>query len=196
MSQQDIVAQLTQFDYNEADIRKAMNKVEDDRDINSIMQYIDDCKDISETTEGTDFSGIWELVSSENLDSFMKSEGFGYILRKLIAAAPMTVTNTHDLDGNKMEIQTQLPVGKPIHDKLILNGKTVFKTVSPFGDNMEMISYWKDNDKQERVITEITNLKTKSIVTVERYLLNQNELFESMTNLNKIQMKRKYKRKK
>ena len=60
---------------------------------------------------------------------------------------------------------------------------------------MEMISYWKDNDKQERVITEITNLKTKSIVTVERYLLNQNELFESMTNLNKIQMRRKYKRK-
>ena len=188
------------FDYDQQDIKNAMNNVEDNENINSIMQYIDDCKELSfndsKITRGTDLSGVWELLSNDNLDSFMKSEGFGYIMRKLIGAASMTVTITHDLNENKMEIQTKLPVGKPVHDKLILDGKSIFKTVSPFGDNMEMITYWKDINEKEIVITEVTNLKTKSVVRVERYLLNENELIESMTNLNKIKMIRKFKRKK
>eukprot|EP01083_Nonionella_stella_P112748 332043_1 len=157
---------------------------------------MDDTKEnitYDEEKERTDFSGVWWLEHTDNLDAFMKSEGYGYVLRKLMSLASITCTIKHDLYHNTMEAKAKLPIGC-IYENLILDGKTVFETTSPFGDKLSMTAHWNDVNKKEKVIVQIHNLSTNKTIVMDRYMINSNQMCEKMVNASELVMVRTFKR--
>eukprot|EP01084_Bolivina_argentea_P277179 473135_1 len=194
---QSIISQLRTFGYSSHDITHAMDQVVDAQDINSIVEYMDDTKENLNvqvpSTNTADFSGVWKLEGTDNLDAFMKSEGCGHVVRKLMSTASMTLTIKHDLGQNSMEIKAKTPVGE-VEETLMIDGKSVCESVSPFGDKSKIIADWADVEKKEGVVMYIDNVKTKKRITMERYMVSENELCEKMVNESDVVMVRTFKR--
>ena len=136
------------------------------------------------------FTGIWQLKTNENLDNFLKSQGIGYMKRKLMAMASVTLTIDHK--GDIMKVKAKLPIGE-IDEELALDGTEKY-TTNPMGDEIKMAANWKDDTKQILII-KTYNLKTKKDVTMERSMPDKNTLIDKMTNVDGISMIRNFKRK-
>merc|ERR1712154_262680 len=52
------------------------------------------------------FSGTWKLRTSEKLDEFLKSEGWGFVMRKAAGAANAKQTIVQDEKSIKLKIET------------------------------------------------------------------------------------------
>eukprot|EP00486_Rosalina_sp_Unknown_P004939 CAMPEP_0201567562 /NCGR_PEP_ID=MMETSP0190_2-20130828/8107_1 /ASSEMBLY_ACC=CAM_ASM_000263 /TAXON_ID=37353 /ORGANISM="Rosalina sp." /LENGTH=173 /DNA_ID=CAMNT_0047987695 /DNA_START=27 /DNA_END=548 /DNA_ORIENTATION=+ len=140
--------------------------------------------------EPQNFTGIWELKTNDNLDAFMKSQGIGYMKRKLMSMASVTLTIDHQ--GDTMKVKAKLPIGE-INEELPLDGTTK-QTTNPMGDEIKMTASWKDDTKQVLII-KTDNLKTKKKVTMTRSMPDKDTLKDEMTNDQGISMTRNFKRK-
>eukprot|EP00483_Globobulimina_turgida_P007473 UN07487 len=63
----------------------------------------DDAKEANDVKPGTDFSGTWVLKSSsKSIDEYYKSEGWGYMMRKMAPMIPIKQIIKHN--GDKMSV--------------------------------------------------------------------------------------------
>eukprot|EP01084_Bolivina_argentea_P166663 289311_1 len=107
--------------------KEPQNDVRDEK-----QSEISDASDIKRP----DFSGIWILKTNQNLDAFMKSQGIGYLKRKLMSMASITLTLKHNDKDNILQAKAKLPIGE-INEEIPLNG-TDKETTTQMGDKINM----------------------------------------------------------
>ena len=147
---------------------------------------------MAEAGPSSDFSGVWELVSLENFDEFMKSQGMDDEKIKEISSEFKSVTLIIEQSGNESKESIIEAKGK-FDYKYTINGDDI-DIKSPEGHSMKINGKWKDNTKQVVIITR-NNLFKKKIVTIERLMTSKNELVENEVNNHNVSMIRKFKRK-
>eukprot|EP00484_Ammonia_sp_Unknown_P020822 CAMPEP_0197028814 /NCGR_PEP_ID=MMETSP1384-20130603/8415_1 /TAXON_ID=29189 /ORGANISM="Ammonia sp." /LENGTH=180 /DNA_ID=CAMNT_0042457873 /DNA_START=26 /DNA_END=568 /DNA_ORIENTATION=+ len=142
------------------------------------------------STVGVNFTGAWELTTNENLDEFMKSQGIGYMKRKLMSMASITLNIDHK--GESLKVNAKLPIGE-INEELTFDGKEK-TTKNPMGEEVRMKAEWSDGSKTKLII-KTHNIKNDKKVTMERTMPDANTLQDVMTNDQNITMTRTFKRK-
>ncbi len=149
----------------------------------------DDIKNNDENC--ANFTGIWELKTNENLDEFMKSQGIGYMKRKMASMASITLTIQHK--NGFLNVKSKLPIGGEREDELPLDG-TEKQITNPMGEEVIFAASWKDDNKQV-LIVKTNNLTRKKKVTTERFMPDKDTLKDKMTNTDGVTMTRTFKRK-
>eukprot|EP01084_Bolivina_argentea_P162895 283437_1 len=147
--------------------------------------------------DGTDkkrpnFSGIWILKANENQDTFMKSQGSGYLKRKLMSMTSMTLTLQHNRDT--LKVHTKYPFIGEINEEISLNG-TGKETTNEDGHKTKTIAEWHDDEsKSGTLIITTYNLTTNNTSTVEMVLIDDNTLKDTINNHKGASMTRTFQR--
>mmetsp|Transcript_31226 Transcript_31226/g.50650 ORF Transcript_31226/g.50650 Transcript_31226/m.50650 type:complete len:155 (+) Transcript_31226:35-499(+) len=145
-----------------------------------------------ESKQATDFSGTWSLVTNENLDAFLQSQGVAYLQRTVAAKASITVQIVHK--GDALNITTTISmkvVTKEQKVQLTLDG-TVVDTTAPSGDAAKVSAVWSDD--KTKIILDTENLTKKTTATIERTMPDQNQMKDVVTNKHGVSCTRIFKR--
>ena len=122
----------------------------------------------------------------------MKSQGIGWVKRKVMAKASITLHIDHDESTDILKVKTKLPLGMSIDQSLKLDGTEV-ELKSPLGDRMKVIPNWKDDTKQcMRVKT--NNLDTNKKSVMERIMPTPDTMQDTVINADNIKMVRHFKK--
>merc|ERR1719410_741156 len=122
------------------------------------------------------FSGSWTLRTSENLDAFLKAEGWGYIMRK--AAAAVGATQVIEQSDKSIKITVKNKKGEYTYEATF-DGAEIEYT-----DNDKDVCKSKtvlSGDKKKIIETIIKGKDAKEMKT-ERYMEN-NEMRMKITNV-------------
>eukprot|EP01083_Nonionella_stella_P135154 411088_1 len=143
-----------------------------------------------EKTKYADFSGKWELVTTDNMDEFLTAQGVGFVKRKLAAKGSMTMTIVQETDKIlKINAASTL---KTVDQVIILNDKE-FEMESPMGHKLKVIAKWEDDTKQ-CIVMSINNLDTKKQTTMRRTMPSNDKMEDEVENDKGNKMVRKFKR--
>ena len=145
-----------------------------------------------EEVQPADFTGAWVLKTNENLDAFLKSQGVGWAVRKVAAAASMTINI--EQSETSLKIKAKLPIGSPIDQDIPLDG-TKITNKTPTGDDGTIIIQWKD-DKKQVLVMKTENLTKKTSATIERYMPDKDTMKDDIVNAKGVKMTRIFNRKK
>eukprot|EP01083_Nonionella_stella_P204435 745247_1 len=85
----------------------------------------------------TNFTGIWQLASAHNVENYLKSEGIGYIKRKLWAMVTATYIIKHYNDD--IHLSVNLPISE-LNFYYSLDGKK--REIIYEGDKVNMSAMW------------------------------------------------------
>eukprot|EP01084_Bolivina_argentea_P303370 523747_1 len=176
------------------DINCALN-LEDNTKGNKfeIDEIIDDYKQPpTDMVKAANFSGIWELISIDNAENYMKSEGMGYMRRKLLQKLSLTYSLEHH--ENEMKLHAKFLFGS-FDIEYSLDGK-VKETLSPMEKHKTRLNAIWFDDRKQKIIIKTHDLITNKKTILERWMPNKNELYDTITNEKKISMTRRFKRKK
>eukprot|EP01084_Bolivina_argentea_P166664 289313_1 len=179
---------------NEEEPKKDEQEKEPQNDVSDEKKgdNISEAKEKEIEIERPNFSGIWVLKTNENLDNFMKSQGIGYLKRKLLAMASITLTLEHK--GNILHAKVKLPIGE-VDEKIPLDG-TDKETTNPMGDKIKMSANWsEDKNKPGTLVIKTYNYNKKNATTLTRVMPDENTLKDTMSNQSGVSMTRTFKRK-
>lgn len=154
----------------------------------------------SKCTGKDNYTGTWKLSTSENLDNYLKSEGWGWARRKVAQAANATQLIEHDVNtlhaiyclfltfvhlvihsfipfmhnfikkGNKISIKVTNPMGTFKYE-LEVGSNEVVTYVDNTGDTVETLSSWTNDSKILREEFSKTNAKNvKKNYVTERFM--------------------------
>ncbi|XP_003729300.2 myelin P2 protein [Strongylocentrotus purpuratus] len=99
-----------------------------------------------------DLSGSWKLVSSENLDKFLKACGVGLVHRTMACKVNPTVDIKQD-GGDTFEIATRTPLNK---QEMRFKVDEVFKGNIPWEkSDREMKASWEDEKLVIRMMDDV-----------------------------------------
>ncbi len=142
-----------------------------------------------DASKAANFTGTWKLVTTDNLDGFLKAQGIGLVKRKLAAAGNMKLTIDHK--DATLNVKAEVTTGSC--DQVITLDEKEFDMDTPMGHKCKVIAKWKDDTKQCIVMT-VNNLTTKKQTTMERTMPTADTMHDTVTNDANVKMVRKLKR--
>merc|ERR1712217_713499 len=91
---------------------------------------------------GVNLSGTWQLERNENIEEFLKSQGYGFAKRKISSIASITLKITHN--DNALRVETITSFKSWTLDMSIGGGN--HDTEDPVsGDKVQFTVNWKDD---------------------------------------------------
>ena len=150
-----------------------------------------------EDSQSVDFSGSWVLLSAENFEEFLESNGVGYIKRKMASSMVSMSTATgivvQDIKQTNEMLETKESNPMAVKEQIIRFDGTSFEWVNHNGETMKGSMKWNDNKTQ--IIGDFENTVKKTKGTMKRYINDDGNMVIELTNDKGITMKRIYQKK-
>eukprot|EP01084_Bolivina_argentea_P041765 77097_1 len=136
------------------------------------------------------FTGKWQLKKHEGIDDFLKSEGWNWIMRKIISSLGNTFFIYHQKNINNQEYISIKSINSTGHSELVHfaainkeNESQLTQYKDKNNDNVTSIFKWNTNKTEliECLSIEIKNSTARSW-TKTRYINKTGELIITITN--------------